>query len=130
MNRIILIFLLVICAYNCNAANYYDSFGAKIGATSGISDGWYSATVKYSNYSTGTYATYTLDVKVEYNSVTAIDFGKGGSVHSGYNNEGYQYSGGSLSFEYDYGYTSIVAATATVTIYDTGGIKYFNIRIE
>lgn len=130
MNRIIFIFLLLTCSDPSISANNSDITGASISATSGISDGWYSATVKYSNYSTGTYATYTLDVKVEYNSITAIDFGKGGSVHSGYNNEGYQYSGGSLSFEYDYGYTSIVAATATVTIYDTGGMKYFKIRIE
>ena len=54
----------------------------------GIENGWYQATVQYNNYKTGTNSTYTLNVKVEYNNVTVIDFGNGGSVHTGYNNEG------------------------------------------
>ncbi len=95
----------------------------------GIKDGWYEATVKYSNYNTGTYATYTLDVKVEYGSVVRIDFGNGGSVHSGYNNEGYLYTGGYLNFERDY-IGDIIAATTSVTVSDDDGMKYFMIRNE
>ena len=95
----------------------------------GIKDGWYEATVKYSNYSTGTNATYTLKVKAEYGSVSAIDFGNGGSIHSGYNNEGYLYSGGYLSFEKDYE-GNIIAATATVSTSDSDGLRNYSIRIE
>lgn len=94
----------------------------------GIGDGWYSATVYYTNYGTGTYSTYTLDVKVQYNTVVAIDFGNGGSVHSGYNNSGYTYSGGYLSFETNY-MGNIVAATTTVSVYDSNS-RSFRIIIE
>lgn len=95
----------------------------------GIEDGWYNATVKYTNYSTGTNSTYSLKVKVKFGKVSTIDFGNGGSVHNGYNNEGYIYSGGYLSFETDYN-GNTVAATTTVTISDTEGMRYFKIRIE
>lgn len=94
-----------------------------------IDDGWYEATVNYSNYKTGTNATYTLNVKVEYGVVAKIDFGNGGSVHSGYNNEGYIYTGGYLSFEKNYN-GDIVAATTTVTVSDENGMRYFKIRIQ
>ena len=95
----------------------------------GIEDGWYEAIVKYTNYSTGTNSTYSLNVKVEYGKVSKIDFGNGGSVHSGYNNEGYIYSGGYLFYEKDYN-GNIVAATTTVTVSGTDGMRYFKIRIE
>jgi len=65
---------------------------------SAISNGWYNATVKYYNPNTDTQSTYSLSVRVENDAVTAIDFGNGGSVHSGYNNSGYSYSGGRLTF--------------------------------
>ncbi len=55
----------------------------------GIDNGWYIATVKYHNMNSGTFSRYRLKVKVEYDRVTAIDFGNGGSVHSGYNSSGY-----------------------------------------
>ena len=94
-----------------------------------LEDGWYSAKVQYSNYSTGTNATYTLNVKVEYDKISNIDFGNGGSVHSGFNNEGYIYSGGYLTFEKDFS-GNITAATATVTVSDNNGMRYYKIRIE
>ena len=40
----------------------------------GFEDGTYSASVDYYNPETGYYATYTLDVEVEYNQVTIIYF--------------------------------------------------------
>lgn len=83
--------------------------------TAGISDGWYEATVKYSNSNTYTRSTYTLNVQVEADRVVKIDFGNGGSVHSGYNNSGYYYSGGYLDFQYDYN-RNIVGATTRVTV--------------
>ena len=96
---------------------------------SSIPDGWYASTVKYYNTSTGTKATYTLNVKVEYNKVVMIDFGNGGSVHNGYNNEGYIYSGGLLSFEYN-SRGNIVGAETDVSISDSDGYRKFNIFIE
>ncbi|WP_439880924.1 hypothetical protein ACSX1A_17450 [Pontibacter sp. MBLB2868] len=88
----------------------------KSSKTSNIQDGWYEATVKYYNSSTYTRSTYTLNVKVQYNRVVAIDFGDGGSIHSGYNNSGYIYSGGTLSFQRDYSTGSITSATTRVTV--------------
>ena len=96
----------------------------------GISDGWYNATVEYYNSSTYKRETYTLSVKVESNSVTAIDFGNGGSVHSGYNNSGYMWAGGYLSFQKDYSTGNIKSATANVSVSDSNGMRTFDITIE
>lgn len=97
---------------------------------SSIEDGWYSATVIYFNYNTGTRSRYTLDVYVEYDRVTIIDFGNGGSIHSGYNSYGYIYSGGYLSFERDYNF-NIVAATSTVTLTKANGNTItYSVRIS
>jgi len=95
-----------------------------------LQDGWYSATVKYYNYNTGTRSTYSLDVKVEYDRVVKIDFGNGGSVHSGYNDSGYTYSGGYLSEKTDY-YNNVVGYTTKVTIYESNSNTVtFDITIE
>lgn len=94
-----------------------------------LENGWYSAKVQYSIYSTVTNATYTLNVKVEYDKISNIDFGNGGSVHSGFNNEGYIYSGGYLTFEKDFS-GNIKAAIATVTVSENNGMRYYKIRIE
>ena len=95
----------------------------------GIKDGWYTATVKYNNMKTYYNATYTLNVQVESNSVTVIDFGNGGSVHSGINNSGYFYSGGYLSFETDFN-GNVTAAYTTVSVSDSDGYRYYKVRIE
>jgi hypothetical protein len=123
MKRILFSHLLLFCFCHTYGRTYPSLY------QNGIKDGWYSAIVKYTNYSTYTNAKYTLDVKVEYGNVTAIDFGNGGSVHKGFNNEGYFYSGGYLSYERDYE-GNIVTATARVTITQDGVMKYFEIRIE
>jgi hypothetical protein len=125
-----LILLFLLCSVTVTPlATQVHAFSYVKPALSGIKDGWYSATVKYSNYKTYTNSTYTLDVQVQYNSVTKIDFGNGGSIHSGYNNSGYTYSGGYLSFERDFN-QNIVAATTTITVYDNGNTKTYNVRIE
>ncbi len=132
MKNLILFFVLLLTGLSSLAfpKNILHESNSELSiASGGIDDGWYKARVKYSNYSTGTYETYTLNVKVSYDKVSEIDFGNGGSVHSGYNSEGYYYSGGSLYFETDYDGT-ISAATATVTITDTNGTRTFKIRIE
>ncbi len=98
----------------------------------GIDDGWYEATVKYTNYSTWTTSSYILDVYVSDDRVTTIDFGNDGSFHTGFNSDGYLYSGGYFSFEKDYA-GNITAATTTVTVTflsGTSGTKQFKIRIE
>jgi len=94
-----------------------------------IPDGWYSATITYSSH-TGQRSQYTLNVRVESFNVTAIDFGNGGSVHRGYNNEGYDYRGGALRvFRNQYG--EVYAAETDVYIdYPNGGWQKFHIRIE
>ncbi len=94
-----------------------------------IDNGWYDANVSYYNPSTYQRSNYTLSVKVEYDSVTAIDFGNGGSVHSGYNNSGYSYYGGTLTMKRDY-QGNIVAATTRVSVTDSNGTRTFDISIE
>lgn len=129
MKKIITLLLVSLTITHCYSSFWPVNNSAKTINFVDIEDGWYNATVKYSNYSTGTNATYSLKVKVNYGKVSIIDFGNGGSVHNGYNNEGYFYSGGYLSFETDYD-GNTVAATTTVNISDTNGMRYFKIRIE
>lgn len=95
-----------------------------------IEDGWYKSIVKYYNYNSGTRSTYTLNVKVEYNRVTVIDFGTDGSVHAGYNSSGYIYSGGYLSLERDFN-NDVVGAYGKVSItLQNGNIITYDIDIE
>lgn len=96
-----------------------------------IDDGWYEATVKYHNFSTYEKATYTLNVKVKYGKIVAIDFGNGGSVHSGYNDSGYYWSGGYLSESRDWNTGVVTSASATVNVnYDNGTMTKFYILIN
>jgi len=94
-----------------------------------IDNGWYDAVVSYYNPSTFQKSSYTLSVKVEYDRVTAIDFGNGGSVHAGYNNSGYFYNGGILSMKKD-NQGNIVAGTTRVSVVDSNGTRTFDITIE
>ena len=98
---------------------------------SGIDSGWYTARVGYYNSKTFTRATYTLNVYVEYNTITQIDFGNGGSVHSGYNNSGYLFTGGNLRINSDYnGNIRSASTSVTVTYYDPYYTQSFDITIE
>jgi hypothetical protein len=126
--KLILLMLLVFVTvpktdYSLNQSEKYILTSNNI-----IEDGWYQATVKYYNYNTGTNSTYTLNVKVEDDEVIEIDFGNGGSVHTGYNNEGYIYSGGDLSFTKDYN-DNITEAYTTVTITTSNG-NMFNLDVS
>ena len=94
-----------------------------------IEDGWYEAVVSYNNPKTYQRSNYSLSVKVQYNRVTVIDFGNGGSVHSGYNNSGYTYYGGNLSFQRDFN-GQITSASTQVSVSDTDGTRYYDIKIQ
>lgn len=95
-----------------------------------IQDGWYKATVKCSNFMTSTFETHILNVKVKSEKVIEIKFGEGGSIHDGYNNTGYTYSGGTLYPEKDYK-GNIISAEASVNIYESNGtVRNFKIKIK
>lgn len=92
-----------------------------------IDNGVYKSTVKYTNYSTGAYEKYTLNVKVENDRVVQIDFGNGGSLHTGYNNEGYSYEKGYLRKENSYSNT---VTTMVAINYGNGNMTFYDIVIE
>lgn len=94
-----------------------------------LENGWYEATVEYSNANTYTKSTYTLDVKIHNDRVVTISFGNEGSLHTGSNNSGYTYSGGDLTF-YQNQKGEIVSADTTVKIYKNGSYTYFKIELE
>jgi hypothetical protein len=95
-----------------------------------IKNGWYEATVSYYNPNTFRSSSYILDVKVEYNRVVQIDFGNGGSIHSGYNNSGYIYGGGNLSLQRDYSGNILGATTKVIVTYNNGTLITYNIELE
>lgn len=129
MKKIIISFILVFfCGMYCpiKAQTYFTNY--KVETTNVLKAGWYNATVYYKS-STGQKSTYTLNVQVSNDAVIAINFGNGGSVHTGYNNEGYSYSGGSLSFSQDYN-GNITGASTTVQIrYSNGTVELFQIEL-
>lgn len=99
---------------------------------SNIENGWYAATLNYTNYTTYTSSTYTLNVYVNADRVTVITFGNGGTVHIGTNNEGYIYTGGYLDFvEDDTGDLTEASTTVSVTYLSSSTVsKKFEILIE
>ena len=115
-------------SFNLLAENENVSVRNNVSINSTIPDGWYHSTVSYFNYNTFTESKYTLDVKVESDRVVKIDFGNGGSVHTGLNNEGYTYTGGYLSFEKDFN-DNITAATSSVSITTPSGTRTYTVRI-
>lgn len=115
MKKILLfaLFLLIVNANFSNDLQLCSTFTSSTFQT--IENGTYSASVTYYNEKTYTRSSYTLNVTVNYDRVVAIHFGNGGSLHTGYNNEGYTYSGGTLSFKRDYN-GNIIGAYTTVEI--------------
>ena len=125
---ILLLLSLTLVSFRINVPESF--LEANIVKLENIDNGWYTAKVKYYNSKTYHNATYTLDVKVDYNTVTTIDFGDGGSIHSGYNNSGYLYGGGYLFMERDYN-GNVIAATTKVTVsFNDGSLRTYDIRIE
>ena len=66
-----------------------------------LDNGVYELRVDYES-STSHSATYNLQVRIQNDTVTAIYFGNGGSVHSGQNDSGYDYRGGGIEFNVDF----------------------------
>lgn len=74
-------------------------------------------------------ATYRLNVKVEKDNVVAIMFEDGGSMHFGFNNHGYIFHRGRLSFKRD-AYGNFVGAIAKIQIdYPNGRSQVFTISL-
>lgn len=111
----------VLCFFTQEAKGKFVSYNQ-------IENGDYEATVYYSS-TTGQKSTYTLVVTVLNDAVTKIKFDNNGSVHTGYNNEGYSYSGGSLSFSRNFE-REITGASTTVKVkYPNGTVQKFQIEI-
>ena len=130
MKHLVILISLLFLAFPIPAS----SIGIPVAETettffSNLENGWYRATVKYYNPRTYTRSTYTLNVRVEYDRVTAIDFGNGGSVHSGVNSSGYFYSGGYLSLNYNYS-GQVTSASTNVTIINNGLQTIYEVIIE
>jgi hypothetical protein len=94
-----------------------------------VNDGNYKATVRYTNYATNYKATYSLKVQVRYGRVTAIYFEDGGSIHSGFNNSGYLYQGGTIQYSYDSD-GDITSAVAKVTITEGSDTRVFVVSLD
>ena len=106
-------FLLVFCSLAATAQNYVDYDPFVYQSRKAVDDGVYEAKVNYYSH-TGYVATYILYVQVVDERVVTIYFGNGGSLHTGYNNEGYYYKGGHLTAQTYNG--EVVSATTTVTV--------------
>lgn len=120
-NYSIAILLALLCFFTQEAKGQFVSYNQ-------IENGKYEGTVYYSS-STGHRATYQLIVTVLNDAVVKIHFENNGSVHSGHNNEGYSYSGGSLSFTRDYN-SKITGASTTVKVkYSNGTVTQFKIEL-
>lgn len=121
-SHIVTTFFVVLCFITQEAKGQFVSYNQ-------IENGKYEATVYYNSNSTRHRAKYQLVVTVFNDAVTTIHFDNKGSVHSGYNNEGYSYSGGDLRFSRDYN-GKITGASTTVDIrYSNGTRVQFKIEL-
>lgn len=118
---IITILLFVLCLFTQESKGQFVSYNQ-------LSNGKYEATVYYSS-TTRHQATYQLIVTVFNDAVTIIHFENNGSVHSGHNNEGYTYSGGTLKFSKDCN-GKITGASTTIKVkYSNGTVVQYNIEL-
>ena len=92
-----------------------------------LDDGVYELVVEYQSHTSHS-AQYVLDVRIQNDTVTAIYFDNGGSVHSGYNNSGYTWRGGGIRWRTDY-YGDITSGHAIIQVtYKSGGWQLFTKR--
>lgn len=134
MKSITQLFLCLILALFVYEKGFSQQIGGSIYQPIGVlKDGNYNAIVQYYNPSTYTKSTYELVVTVKGDRVTAIHFPNQGSLHSGYNNSGYSYNGGNLSFQYSKnssGQSYVSSASTSVTIrYSNGSQTVFNVTL-
>ncbi len=95
-----------------------------------IKNGRYTAVVQFKNPKTRKIERRKVQVMVESDRIVMINLGNGETVHAGYNNSGYGYRGGYLSFERDWSADIIIAAEATVTLtMKTGDVYKLELRI-
>lgn len=93
-----------------------------------LDDGVYEVVVEYQS-NTEHQATYKLDVYIQNDTVVKIYFNNGGSLHSGYNNSGYTFRGGGITFSTDF-QGNITSGTARIQVdYGNGQWQYFIIHI-
>lgn len=94
-----------------------------------LDDGIYELVVDYES-NTSHRARYVLEVRIQNDNVTAIYFDNGGSVHSGWNNSGYIWSGGGIRWNTDY-YGDITSGYAVIQVtYQGGGWQLFTVRLQ
>lgn len=106
----------------------YPFVGWKTTQTNVLKNSNYEATVYYSS-STGHKAKYNLIVTVSDDRIVTIHFGNEGSVHTGYNNEGYLYSGGELKFSINQQGEITGASTIVHVRYSNGTVQKFSIEL-
>lgn len=95
-----------------------------------VKNGWYKAKVTFKNPNTRKLERRMMQVMVESDRVVMIELGNNETVHAGYNNAGYDYRGGHLSFERDWSADIITAAETTVMLtMKTGAVYKLEIRI-
>lgn len=93
-----------------------------------LDDGIYELIVDCKS-STGHEARYILDVRIKNDNVTAIYFDNGGSLHNGWNNSDYSWSGGGIMWDTDY-YGNIISGHAIIQIsYQRGRWQLFTVRL-
>jgi len=127
---ILVLAVLILFASRADSSNKIDPVSIQHNNITRLQDGWYKASVEYHNYATYYSNTYELKVRVEYGSISMIAFGNGGSVHSGYNNEGYNYTGGYLLYHYNFSTGDLESVTSSVTVTDSNGTRTFDITIS
>lgn len=133
MNRVILLISLIFalsCSFSLKAEANPDYQSNSVFLQK-IENGWYTTTVKSLNLKTYTRSIYLLNVRIENNRVTAIDFGNGEILHVGENNSGYQYSDGYLSIDRGYKDSHIIGVSGQVRIsWNNGNVIIYDIKIR
>ena len=95
-----------------------------------LKDGWYPATVNYSNPKKITMVTSKLKVEVKNDKVIKIDLGNGRVLKATSPEADYVYSGGNLSFEFDRQSQKSVATTSVKIKSSNGKLIIYHIRID
>lgn len=93
-----------------------------------LDNGIYELPVQYES-NTGHNATYVLNVKIQNDIITCIYFGNGGSVHAGYNNSGYTWSGGGIQWSIDWSGNIQRGIAIIQVVYNDGQWQLFTIQL-
>jgi hypothetical protein len=110
MKNLFYILLIISFLFSCNGSTD-DQFAIEGQTEEGFADGTYCADVTYDNPNTGTSSDYTLEVEVEGNKVTQINWGNGGWMDEDHFNAEDIDEDGNCSFTSDKGYDYTVHIT-------------------